>query len=162
LELEEVSLPLTVMRFPDLSSAQFFKADMQGIFFGNMKLNGANFLLARLQAACFFSTDLKGTDFTNAELNGAFFTDGEMDAETKFKNASLEGAAIRGTNLKHVEQIAEHLEVTFGDGSVTPPEGCDPPIHWEDRELELKEFRAAWREWLAQREGHEPPQETGG
>ncbi len=159
-EFEEVTLHAKVIRRADLTGADFFSAQMQGIMIGHMKLNGARFRLAQLQAATFISTEFKGTDFTNAKLDGAFIRGSEMDAETKFEGASLEGVALHRVDLTKVKQVAEHLEVTFGDGSVTLPEGCDRPTHWPKRELELQEFREAWREWLTLRECGEPPEES--
>jgi uncharacterized protein YjbI with pentapeptide repeats len=64
----------------------------------------------------------------------------QIDAKTRFRPASLRGAALRVVDLSAVSLRRAILDGSFGDGSVTLPEGMERPAGWAAEELDGAAF----------------------
>ncbi|MDF3421384.1 pentapeptide repeat-containing protein [Sulfitobacter sp. M57] len=130
-----------------LQGAYLSGAQLQGANLVEAQLQGAHFLGTKLQGAHLSGTKLQGADLSWAQLQGADFRWAEFDSETSFSAAALDWAALKDVNLSKTPQITEHLNVMFGDRSVTLPDGADYPDHWPESDMVWIEFEEAWHDW---------------
>jgi len=77
-----------------LSSANFSGAELWDADFSHSNLERANFRNAKLNKVNFFNAALWGADFSGAELENATLLTGNVDSQTRFDGAHLEGATI--------------------------------------------------------------------
>lgn len=127
---------------PDLQ-----EINMQGFKLSRLFLQHANLSEAQLQGANLSWAKLQGAHLSWAQLQGADLRWAEFDSETSLSAAMLNWAALRGVNLSNIPQITEHLNVMFGDRSVTLPDGVAYPDHWPESDMDWNEFGEAWRDW---------------
>ena len=127
---------------PDLA-----EVNMQGFRLSEVALPKANLRGAKLQGADLSGAQLQGANLRRAKLLGADLTMAEFDNATSFTAAMPDWAALKEVNLSNVPQIAEHLQVMFGDQSVMLPKGVEPPDHWRKEDLDRDAFMTAWRDW---------------
>jgi uncharacterized protein YjbI with pentapeptide repeats len=83
---------------------------------------------------------MQGADLWGAGMEGASLIGTKFDAKTRFRPASLHGAALRVVDLSAVSFDAVILDGSFGDGSVTLPEGMERPAGWAAEELDGAAF----------------------
>lgn len=120
------------------SGAKMAKARLEGAFLDKAHLEDVNLANARMEGARLDGARMQGARLRGTRLEGA-----------SLRGTQIEGVALWKTNLTGAEGLSpEQLATAFGDGSVTLPEGMDPPAHWPDCELDwetLKTERAKWR-----------------
>ena len=157
----------------DLRHALLNIADLSGAYLRDSRLDGASLHRARLvrsdlrgavlTGAALVETDLSGawlerTRIGRAAITGVNFTDANLESllldhagsfgfgRTDFTDARLVWVAFRNTDMRQARfSEPEALAHTFGDGSVTLPEGIARPCHWVDEVLGDHAFHAHWR-----------------
>jgi uncharacterized protein YjbI with pentapeptide repeats len=128
-----------------MEGASLLGAQLHGAELGRAKMQGAELAVARMQGAALSSAQMQGADLWGAGMEGASLIGTKFDAKTRFRPASLHGAALRGVDLSGVAFDAAILDGSFGDGSVTLPEGMKRPAGWAAEVLD----NAAFAERLA-------------
>lgn len=133
----------------DLTSADFFRADLSNASLKRAVAPGAIFYQARLANTVFRGADLRGASFFEADLQGALFGD-----------AKLEGADFRGAR-NVPQEVAAHLDAQ-GRWSATPdpsgPPAASAPLRiFLSRPALMRAQGAALLEALKQRLGRIGP-----
>jgi uncharacterized protein YjbI with pentapeptide repeats len=135
------------LRRAQLLEANLRRAQLQGANLNGAQLQGANLFRAELQGANLSLAQLQEANLRRAQLQGANLNGAQLQGATSFSAAMPDWAALKDVDLSDVPQIAKHLEVMFGDRSVTLPEGVEYPDHWPDADLDMNAFMTAWRDW---------------
>jgi uncharacterized protein YjbI with pentapeptide repeats len=123
-----------------MEGASLLGAQLHGAELGRAKMQGAELAVARMQGAALSSAQMQGADLWGAGMEGASLIGTKFDAKTRFRPASLHGAALRVVDLSAVSFDAVILDGSFGDGSVTLPEGMERPAGWAAEELDGAAF----------------------
>ena len=150
--LERANLSSAHLEGANLSSAHLERA-----FLDWAHLERANLIKAHLQGAYLRGAHLQGAYLVGAHLEGARLSGAHLDENTSLKVATLAGAAFRKVSLLNVDISIEQVKSTFGDASVTRPNGMNKPTHWDDENLDLGDFLTKWREWQ-KTIGYTPPE----
>ncbi|WP_306145267.1 pentapeptide repeat-containing protein [Roseibium sp. MMSF_3412] len=94
---------------------------------------------------------------------------GSVDADVSgWAAVSFSGSALRNVDLARTrpfqgspqfftESWEFALRNSFGDASVSLPDGVDRPCQWSDKTLSEGEFLGAWRAWLERADQKWPP-----
>ena len=155
----------------DLRNASLRNAGLPDATISSTDLRGASMQHCYMDRATLQTCNLRGAGFSYAKLKGVLFEAVEIDSQTHFRNAVLDGAAFQNSDLSHAQGLSDLLKVVFFDGSVILPGGITSESkRWPaDRPRETLEyltpkkhnpffprksweFEKAWRTW--QRERH--------
>jgi uncharacterized protein YjbI with pentapeptide repeats len=140
-------------------------AQMQGALLRSVQMQGADLTCAQMHGADLYRAQMQGANLQKAQMQGAFLwcaklqgaalvgvlgmdvgsiSDIVFDAETPFRPANLRGARLREVDLSDATLAAAILNGSFGDGSVTLPEGMERPAGWAAEELDDAAFFERW------------------
>ncbi len=155
--LSEARLEGADLRWARLQGANLSEARLEGADLSSARLEAANLIEARLEGARLSWTRLQGADLRAARLEGAKLIEAQLGENTSLSAATLRGAALREVNLSNARIKQAQVNETFGDGSVTLPNGFTRPDHWPPRTLEFNEFLTEWRQWQADPAAYTPP-----
>lgn len=144
--LLEAQLQRAILDGARLQRARLINAQLQGAQLHGVQLRGAVLNRAQLQGADLCSVRLQGARLVEARLQGAFVENVDVDDDTDLTAITLRGAAIKRLSSKATAKLQPHWDEIFADGSVPAPED-ERPAHWAREELELSDFRDAWRAW---------------
>ncbi len=141
-----------------LEGATLVGAGLEGANLRGARLEGVNLLEARLEGANLRGARLEGANLSWARLEGAILRGARLDETTSLIAASLQAAAIKEVDLSTVPISQAQVNETFGDDSVTLPDGLTRPAHWPRHVLHLLEFYTEWRRWQADPAAYDPPE----
>lgn len=146
-----------------LSGANLYRASAPAAQF-----NGALMPLAELRLICLHGANLRfcrlqGGNLINADLTQSSLVEARIQFADLF--SSKIGAVLRGANLRHTNLQGKFVTTvslgqTFGDASVTLPEGITRPAHWPDWTLPdagENSFITQWRKWQTNPAAYTPP-----
>jgi uncharacterized protein YjbI with pentapeptide repeats len=136
-----------------LEGAQLDQARLEGANLMNARLEGADLWNARMEAAKLYSARMEGTILIWAQMEGANLCWARLQG-ADLDGACLVGAALREMDCSGVELSPDQINSTFGDASVTLPNGVTPdspdwPAHWPTIALDDDAFNTQWRKWQA-------------
>ncbi|WP_425091789.1 pentapeptide repeat-containing protein [Tropicimonas sp. S265A] len=162
-DLTDANLSHALLNVADMTSANLNGANLRGALFHRATLVDTDLREATLTGADLVQTDLSGAwlgrtrigraTISNAQFVGAYLTGVLLDHDgafwfgrTDFTNAQLEWVAFRNADMSQaIFDGPDALAYTFGDGSVTLPEGMPRPCHWVEDVLADTAFYAHWR-----------------
>lgn len=161
--LGESDLRHALLNIADLSGAGLRDARLDGALLHRAKLVRADLREAVLTGADLVRSDFSGawlerTRIGRATVSGASFANANLASlmldhtgdfwfgPTDFTDARLLWVAFRNADMSQARFSGdEALPHTFGDGSVSLPEGMARPCHWADDVLDDVAFHARWR-----------------
>ncbi|MBR3370334.1 MAG: pentapeptide repeat-containing protein [Rhodobacteraceae bacterium] len=164
-----------------IQGANLYESRMEGASLVGALVEGADFTLARLQGTSFWRARMAGVDCSVARMEGVKLTDADIrkadfsdtgmervylrrvqiDDQTYFRGAKLEGAAFANVNLTSASVTQEQVSVAFGDASVELPKGLERPPNWPLDKLKIhigkNSFPREWRKWRENPDTYKPP-----
>ncbi|MGB0961054.1 MAG: pentapeptide repeat-containing protein, partial [Halocynthiibacter sp.] len=120
-----------------LQNANLISAKLQGADLWDTSLRGAHLWRAKLQGVRIEGTKLQGANLMNAEL----------DVDTLFRPEFPIQLAWKNIDISDIEVSKDHIQSTYGDASVTLPNGIARPSHWPKEKLSNKEFIDFFHKW---------------
>lgn len=148
------------LRKTHLQAADLSNLVLSGCRLDGARMEGADLRGARMEGAFLRRARMEGADLTGARMEGAFLTGARMEEITSLSDASFRQTALKDVDLTQVPITQEHVNESFGDASVTLPEGVIAPRHWPDWDMPYFEsdgFPDQWRRWRDDPDGYVPP-----
>lgn len=90
-------------------------------------------------------TDFRSVTISNSDFVGCSFFGSKFDKHTRLATARLRGAAFANCDLSRTDITEQQLQETYGDRTVTLPEGMRRPRHWNKSSLDTDQWRRRWR-----------------
>jgi uncharacterized protein YjbI with pentapeptide repeats len=160
-ELVEARLEGANLREVRLASADLREARMYFADLFNARMERADLWKAQMEEATLHCARMEGANLSEAQMEGVNLHWARLE-EAKLEEACLIGAALREMDCSGVEFFPDQINSTFGDASVTLPNGVTPdspdwPAHWPKHELGLGRFNTEWRKWQTSPDTYTPP-----
>jgi uncharacterized protein YjbI with pentapeptide repeats len=143
-DLRDAQMQGAVVMTPRLLGGSRQAAQMHGANLYSVRMDGTYLRNAHLQKAVLVGAQMQGADLEDAQMQGTDLRLTAFDSKTNFRSASLRGAVLRLVDLSAVAFDAAILDGSFGDGSVTLPEGMKRPEGWAAEELDDAAFFDRW------------------
>jgi uncharacterized protein YjbI with pentapeptide repeats len=136
-----------------MEGAGLAEAWLEGASLGEARMAGATFSWARMEGAKLWAARMEGANLINAQMEGTNLRWARLQG-ADLDGACLVGAALREMDCSGVELSPDQINSTFGDASVTLPNGVTPdspdwPAHWPTFALDDGAFNTQWRKWQA-------------
>lgn len=143
----------------DLTWAFLQTASLERAVLDGARLSGAYLEGAKIEGASLIYTDLFGAQMSGADLSWAWVSGTEMLRHTTvLTGVKMMSTAFHRLSLEGMGLTQKQIAWTFGDGSVSLPEGLERPSHWPTAPLGEEEFRAEWQKWRENPTSYAPPQ----
>ena len=157
--LEDANLSGASLRNAFFEAARLRRVNAEGAYFMGAFLFRAYMGLANLKKANFSNAHLQGATLNGANAANAFFNATSLDDSTSFFDAEIQGVIWRNIYLGTAQLTQEQLRSSFGDRTVTVPDGSAPPQHWPNAALNYTEFFREMYKWRENPASYVPPQD---
>ena len=121
------------------------------LHFYNCYLEGAELRDANLSGANFYKANLEYAWLNGANLSGARLLDAKI-THAKLTGAKMSDAYARTGNFLRCPTLSqEQLDVMYCGIGVKIPNGLNRPNHWPTNNLNVEEFKEAYKKWLKEK-----------